>query len=585
MSEYRSSTLNTSAVIRYVLRNKPEYLPRLLEGMDQVLGTTADQAEEALGGGQRWVPLAAFQILLKRAEEDIFKDSQVTYRMGFEALAFHRWDFTARVALHLFAHPRALFRMGGWLATRHTEQIKVFKATRFTSTGCRIKVLWEQDAPLEAASCRFMQGAISAMPLTWGQPPFEIREITCQFQNAPQCLFEVSWAPMGLREWLTAALWGTRTRSKEALLRAIEDSTLNLAMLGSRLHAAQSSYHAIVQSAPDAICEIIPSGVLTPLNRRCIELFGSDMDQQWRMLGDVVHPDDLPQLLSLIATKPDDPKMIQSHRFRILQPDGKPSLVDGRFTTIEDPGRHRVVLAVLRDISAQDALAQALAQEHMRFHSLAEHSPLGLAFIGADGAYQYTNPRFEELFGYTGEKLGNGARWFELAYPEPEQRKRIIAQWKIDKLNENGPESRNRSYTVTCRDGSHKDILFRPVTLPSGEQLVTYEDITERNRMETEQQESARLAGVVETAGAAAHELNQPLTALMASAELIKRYDDIDQIKRLAVTVDQEATRLGEMVGRLGKVVRYETKAYLQNDRIIDLQKAASDPGEPDPEM
>lgn len=80
-----------------------------------------------------------------------------------------------------------------------------------------------------------------------------------------------------------------------------------------------------------------------------------------------------------------------------------------------------------------------------------------------------------------------------------------------------------------------------------------------------------------ELAGAAAHELNQPLTALSATAEMMEIYQDPANLQRLAGKVRAEVDRLAELVARLGKIVRYESQPYLGQTRIIDIKKASQE--------
>ena len=41
-----------------------------------------------------------------------------------------------------------------------------------------------------------------------------------------------------------------------------------------------------------------------------------------------------------------------------------------------------------------------------------------------------------------------------------------------------------RIFRVRCKDGTEKDVSFIPLNLPSGDDMLTCEDITERRRTE-----------------------------------------------------------------------------------------------------
>ncbi len=144
------------------------------------------------------------------------------------------------------------------------------------------------------------------------------------------------------------------------------------------------------------------------------------------------------------------------------------------------------------DITERRKAEEALYQEKERYRILVEESPLGISIIGLRGEYQYLNPRFVEIFGYTLEDIPTGREWFARAYPDPHYRREVISVW-IKDLRESRPgEARLQTYTVTCKDGTEKVINFRPVSLENGSQMVIYEDITDRHRAQAALIESER---------------------------------------------------------------------------------------------
>jgi PAS domain S-box-containing protein len=95
---------------------------------------------------------------------------------------------------------------------------------------------------------------------------------------------------------------------------------------------------------------------------------------------------------------------------------------------------------------------------------------------------------------------------------------------------------------------------------------------------ETRLEQSQKNAVIVELAGTAAHELNQPLTSVMGYAELLRRkLKEEDFAFRPVDIIYRESERMAELVKRIGKITRYETKAYVGSAKIIDLDKASSD--------
>ncbi len=80
---------------------------------------------------------------------------------------------------------------------------------------------------------------------------------------------------------------------------------------------------------------------------------------------------------------------------------------------------------------------------------------------------------------------------------------------------------------------------------------------------------------LAELAGTVAHELNQPLTSIMGYADLLRRHvaDDSPDASIIDI-ITREAERMADIVRKVGRVNRYETKTYVGDSRIVDLEKA-----------
>ncbi len=106
-------------------------------------------------------------------------------------------------------------------------------------------------------------------------------------------------------------------------------------------------------------------------------------------------------------------------------------------------------------------------------------------------------------------------------------------------------------------------------------------DITQRKMSEEllrNAHESEKIVAIAEIAGAAAHELNQPLTSVMTSVAMLRRIlEGNDMEKRILDTIEQESDRMASMIRRLAKITNYKTKKYVGNAKIVDLDGSSSD--------
>ncbi len=108
------------------------------------------------------------------------------------------------------------------------------------------------------------------------------------------------------------------------------------------------------------------------------------------------------------------------------------------------------------------------------------------------------------------------------------------------------------------------------------EQIIDMEDVTERGRTEKALREMERVQVLAATAGAAAHEINQPLTVLMALTEimLIQAAPDAPQRRNLEALY-RAAGRISEIVRNMEGVRKYATKPYAGGIEIVDFDAAA----------
>jgi PAS domain S-box-containing protein len=116
-----------------------------------------------------------------------------------------------------------------------------------------------------------------------------------------------------------------------------------------------------------------------------------------------------------------------------------------------------------------------------------------------------------------------------------------------------------------------------------------FKDLRERIRMESELEyaqkkleKTERQAAVVELAGTAAHELSQPLTTIMGTAELMQRRLDADApdpkiIRTMVDRILNESERMADLLRKIGQITKYETKPYLKETNILDLDASTED--------
>jgi hypothetical protein len=115
-----------------------------------------------------------------------------------------------------------------------------------------------------------------------------------------------------------------------------------------------------------------------------------------------------------------------------------------------------------------------------------------------------------------------------------------------------------------------------------GDRRFMLKDITdvieERQRLEEQRRHMEKVQALVEVAGAAAHEINQPLTVIMGYVCLLMTQgaDEIPaDIRQGLEAVKESADRLSEIVKKLGDIRTHRIKQYVGNTNILDIDASS----------
>ncbi len=115
------------------------------------------------------------------------------------------------------------------------------------------------------------------------------------------------------------------------------------------------------------------------------------------------------------------------------------------------------------------------------------------------------------------------------------------------------------------------------ITDSDAEAIAILTDVSDRRQAEAERAERERLQGVLEMAGAAAHELNQPIQVIMGYTDILSsRTDPSDPNHDLIARLQEEVDRMGKIGEKIAAISRYKVKPYVGDTKIIDIDQASS---------
>ena len=90
--------------------------------------------------------------------------------------------------------------------------------------------------------------------------------------------------------------------------------------------------------------------------------------------------------------------------------------------------------------------------------------------------------------------------------------------------------------------------------------------------------ENEKLNVLMETAGAAAHEINQPLQSIIGFAEMLLEDPDQPQRKEMLESIMLAGTKISHILTNMQGIRQYRTKTYAGRHEIVDLDQASKDP-------
>ncbi len=292
-----------------------------------------------------------------------------------------------------------------------------------------------------------------------------------------------------------------------------------------------------------------------------------------------VHPDDRARVdaafVTSLATETD-----HAIEHRVILPDGRVRFVQERWRVTRDHSGAPIRAAgTCQDITDRKQAEETLRESEERFRQLAE--TISEVFWITDTAKTriiYVSPAYEAIWGRGREDL----------YAHPETWLDAIHADDRDVVRQALPAQREGEYDVTYRvvrpDGSLRWVRDRafPVRDTTGavyRMVGLAEDITERKAIEAQFLRAQRMESIGTLAGGIAHDLNNVLTPILMSVELLKEDDTPDGRRQTIETIEASARKGAEMIRQVltfargveGRRVEVDVAALLRDvERIVN---------------
>ena len=347
------------------------------------------------------------------------------------------------------------------------------------------------------------------------------------------------------------ALQGLRSVANAPFFSCYE-SELGSGIIGGRLFAdrtlgidAAASAVRILQGEPPASCSQPPMGLMAPV-------YDWRELQRWGISESLLSPG------STVLFRP--PTLWEQYRWYVV---AAATLLSVQTLLIAG-------LLIYRHRRAR--AESALVQSQRGLHLITDSLPALIAQVDRDQRYQFVNRAYEHWFGLSpSQALGRtmrevlGEQLYRSVQPYVE---RALSGEQVsfttEILSQGGhPRAVEATFVPDCEE--HGNVRgFYALKL----------DVTDRNRAQHEARSllnelahANRISMMGELAATLAHELSQPMTAIMSNAQAATRFldrssPDLDEVREILREIAEEDARAGEVIRRMRTLVKKERASF-----------------------
>jgi PAS domain S-box-containing protein len=349
-----------------------------------------------------------------------------------------------------------------------------------------------------------------------------------------------------------------RTKQIEASNEELRREIAKRQRVEGDLRRSEDHLRLVIDTIPQQIWSGPPDGTLDFCNAQWRAYTGLAQEElQGEGWQRMLHPDDRERVLKAWreSARSGTPYG-QEERHRAANGQYRWFLVRG--VPLRDSAGHIVRwYGTNTDIEDRKQAENELKKQKELFQKIFEDIPAMIVFMGEDGRVELVNPEWERRIGWTLEEIQEQKLdiYAEL-FPDSQYR-----QMALDLVAASTGELTDLK--MRAKDGRVIDVAAGLVHLSDGSSLGIGKDITKRKRTESALQETqeklARVARVVamgELAAAIAHEVNQPLAAIITNANFCLRELDggaqqVAKLREAIAEIASDGARASAVISRI----------------------------------
>jgi len=335
--------------------------------------------------------------------------------------------------------------------------------------------------------------------------------------------------------------------------------------LEQQLRESEAYHRALFERTSDPEMVIDKSGSILQVNEAATDLLAVSQDQLLnRPIHELVDPSDLPEF-EVAFTGSFEGSEIPIFEIHLCLSEEKILPVDVDLSSVDIRGERHLLLH-LRDIRRRKS---AEAQSSMIF----EHIGDGVFITDSKGIILLASRSGSILTGYPRDEIVG------LDIAQFQTREGAI-KWQeyIEKQNSEAAVYEDH---FVHRSTGETPVEWTLAAFTVGSEIYfigVVHDLTDRLTIDRERRESERLQTLLEIAGGAAHEINQPLTAILGYAEMaLSLLDGGHPSSAYQESIIEATARISNILKQMQEVREYRTRPYTSGHRIVDFAQSSEE--------
>lgn len=343
----------------------------------------------------------------------------------------------------------------------------------------------------------------------------------------------------------------------------------------------EQNLRAMLDAIPGMVCKCGADGDLEYVNQPMLDLMGHGVEESRRLgWASTIHPEDRDALVQHWQAATQSAQLME-HEYRRLCRDGEYRWFHVRMKPQTDEhGKPQCWYALIVDIDDRIRAEDARRRDENNVWRALESIPIMIWCATADGTISYRN---KHLLDYHGAGLQGPENQFRLLHPDDAES--AMREWRHS--IETG-EPFSTIVRMRRADGVYRWLRVAAEALRDehdgvsqwyGIQVDVHEYRTAQDALQHTQARLTRAsqaAAVAELSASIAHEVNQPLSAVVAHGHACQRWlcaepPNVDRARRTAAKIVENANAAGEVISRIRALFRQTApvKSTLDLNEVI----------------